>query len=43
MRLPKIEVAIRKYNVDVIELPYATGKDGYLGYRIIGAFFLVRV
>jgi glycosyltransferase involved in cell wall biosynthesis len=33
----EIKVAIREYNVDVIELPYATGKDNYLGHRIIGA------
>jgi glycosyltransferase involved in cell wall biosynthesis len=28
---------IREYNVDVIELPYATGKDRFLGHRIYGA------
>jgi glycosyltransferase involved in cell wall biosynthesis len=35
--LAEIRAAIRQYNVDVIELPYATGKDNYLGHRIIGA------
>jgi hypothetical protein len=33
----EIKAAIREYNVDVIELPYATGKDDYLGHRIYGA------
>ena len=31
------KAAIRQYKVDVIELPYATGKDRFLGHRIIGA------
>jgi len=33
----KIKDAIRQCNVDVIELPYATGKDRFIGHRIIGA------
>jgi len=33
----KIKSAIRQYNVDVIELPYATGKDRFNGHRIYGA------
>ena len=33
----EIRDAIRQYNVDVIELPYATGKDRFIGHRIIGA------
>jgi glycosyltransferase involved in cell wall biosynthesis len=33
----EIKNAIRQYNVDVIELPYATGKDRFLGHRIYGA------
>jgi glycosyltransferase involved in cell wall biosynthesis len=33
----EIKSAIRQYNVDVIELPYATGKDRFLGHRIYGA------
>ena len=33
----EVQLAIRQYTVEVIELPYATGKDGYLGHRIIGA------
>ncbi len=33
----EIKAAIREYNVDVIELPYATGNDRFLGHRIIGA------
>ncbi len=32
-----IKAAIRRYNVDVIELPYATGKDRFNGHRIYGA------
>ena len=28
---------IRQYNVDVIELPYSTGKDRFIGHRIIAA------
>lgn len=31
------KAAIRQCKVDVIELPYATGKDRFLGHRIIGA------
>lgn len=33
----EIKTAIRAHNVDVIELPYATGKDRFIGHRIIGA------
>jgi hypothetical protein len=33
----EIKAAIRKYNVDVFELPYATGTDQFLGHRIIGS------
>src|ERR1700730_537234 len=33
----EIREAIRQYNVDVIELPYATGTDRFIGHRIIGA------
>src|SRR6516164_4725731 len=33
----EIKAAIRQYKVDVIELPYATGKDRFVGHRIIGA------
>ena len=33
----EIKAAIRQCKVDVIELPYATGKDRFLGHRIIGA------
>lgn len=33
----EIKNAIRQYKVDVIELPYATGKDRFLGHRIYGA------
>jgi glycosyltransferase involved in cell wall biosynthesis len=33
----EIKAAISQYNVDVIELPYATGKDRFIGHRIIGA------
>ena len=33
----EIKSAIRQCDVDVIELPYATGKDRFLGHRIIGA------
>jgi glycosyltransferase involved in cell wall biosynthesis len=33
----EIKAAIRQYNVDVIELPYATGKDRFMGHSIIGA------
>jgi glycosyltransferase involved in cell wall biosynthesis len=33
----EIKAAISQYNVDVIELPYATGKDRFMGHRIIGA------
>ena len=32
-----IKNAIRQHKVDVIELPYATGKDRFLGHRIYGA------
>jgi glycosyltransferase involved in cell wall biosynthesis len=32
-----IKSAIRQHKVDVIELPYATGKDRFLGHRIYGA------
>jgi glycosyltransferase involved in cell wall biosynthesis len=32
-----IKAAIRQHNVDVIELPYATGKDRFVGHRIIAA------
>jgi len=31
------KAAIRRCKVDVIELPYAMGKDRFLGHRIIGA------
>ena len=31
------KAAIRQYKVDVIELPYPTGRDRFLGHRIIGA------
>jgi glycosyltransferase involved in cell wall biosynthesis len=33
----EIKTTIRQYNVDVIELPYATGKDRFMGHRIIAA------
>ena len=33
----EIKAAIRRYNVDVIELPYATGEDRFIGHRIYGA------
>ena len=33
----EIKAAIRRYNVDVIELPYATGTDRFNGHRIYGA------
>lgn len=33
----EIKSAIRQHNVDVIELPYATGKDRFVGHRIYGA------
>lgn len=33
----EIKRAIRQYNVGVIELPYATGKDRFNGHRIYGA------
>jgi glycosyltransferase involved in cell wall biosynthesis len=33
----EIKAAIRRNNVDVIELPYATGKDRFNGHRIYGA------
>jgi len=33
----EIKTAIRHYTVDVIELPYATGKDRFNGHRIYGA------
>ena len=33
----EMKLAIRHSGVDVIELPYATGADRFLGHRIIGA------
>ncbi len=33
----EIKAAIRRYNVDVIEMPYATGKDRFNGHRIYGS------
>ena len=33
----EIKAAIRQCNVDVIELPYATGRDRFNGHRIYGA------
>jgi glycosyltransferase involved in cell wall biosynthesis len=33
----EITNAIHQYNVDVIQLPYATGKDRFNGHRIYGA------
>src|SRR5580704_372689 len=33
----EIKTAIRQHSVDVIELPYATGKDRIMGHRIIAA------
>jgi glycosyltransferase involved in cell wall biosynthesis len=33
----EIKTAIRRHKVDVIELPYATGKDNFYGHRIYGA------
>jgi hypothetical protein len=32
-----IKAQIRRYNVDVIELPYSTGKNRFNGHRIYGA------
>ena len=33
----EIKTAIRQFKVDMIELPYATGKDRFNGHRIYGA------
>src|ERR1700731_3583170 len=33
----ELKAAIRQYKVDVIELPYATGKDRFMGHRIVAA------
>lgn len=34
---PELKKQIRQYNVDLIELPYATGRDRFNGHRIYGA------
>jgi hypothetical protein len=34
---PELKKQIHQYNVDVIELPYATGTDRFNGHRIYGA------